>query len=94
MLTTDNGYIIELNEAFTMMQRQRNDVDENNSDASTTTTHFYGINNNNGSEIIDNDVISVTIPSLSASQHHDTTISIPAYTDDIGLYVSNNTAKK
>ncbi|CAM4832642.1 unnamed protein product [Rotaria magnacalcarata] len=78
---------------FVSNKRQRNDVDENNSDASTTTTHFYGTNNNNGSEIIDNDVISVTIPSLSASQHHDTTISIPAYTDDIGLYVSNNTAK-
>ncbi|CAM4782204.1 unnamed protein product [Rotaria magnacalcarata] len=78
---------------FVSNKRQRSDVDGNNSDAATITTHFYGTNNNNGSEIIDNDVISVTIPSLSATQHHDTTISIPAYTDDIGLYVSNNTAK-
>ncbi|CAM2727678.1 unnamed protein product, partial [Rotaria socialis] len=78
---------------FVSNKRQRNDVDENNSDASTTTTHFYGTNNNNGYEIIDNDVISVTIPPLSVSQHHDTTISISAYTDVIGLYVSNNAAK-
>ncbi|CAF4914410.1 unnamed protein product, partial [Rotaria socialis] len=78
---------------FVSNKRQRNDVDENNSDASTTTTHFYGTNNNNGYEIIDNDVISVTIPPLSVSQHHDTTISISTYTDVIGLYVSNNAAK-
>ncbi|CAM2699800.1 unnamed protein product [Rotaria socialis] len=66
-------YKEDISTYFVSNKRQRSDVDENNSDASTTTTHFYGTNNNNGSEIIDNDVISVTIPSLSASPHHDTT---------------------
>ncbi|CAF1174859.1 unnamed protein product [Rotaria sordida] len=77
---------------FVSNKRPRSDVSENNSEISTAP-HFYNTNNNNSSEIIDNEAISVTVSSLSASQNHGITIDILTHEDDIGLYVSNNTAK-
>ncbi|CAF4097017.1 unnamed protein product, partial [Rotaria sordida] len=77
---------------FVSNKRPRSDVSENNSETSTTP-HFYNTNNNNSSEIIDNEAISVTASSLSASQNHGITIDILTHENDIGLYVSNNTTK-